>query len=78
MDFLRFIYKYLGMASNDLLDFKRICFGKLLGNREVVAVQKQVCITPQQGRNECGFAHLAGSKDDNRLFFVANALNTSC
>ncbi|MEY3780875.1 MAG: hypothetical protein RLZZ510_858, partial [Bacteroidota bacterium] len=32
----------------------------------------------QQGRNECGFAHLAGSKDDNRLFFVANALNTSC
>jgi hypothetical protein len=66
------------MASNDLLDFKRVCFGKLFGNRLVIAVQKQVCIASQQELNECGFAHLAGSKDDNGLFFVANVLNISC
>lgn len=78
IDFLRFVYKHLGMASNDLFDFKRICFGKLLGNCAVIAVQKQVCIIAQQGLNECGFTHLAGSKDDNGLFFVANALNVRC
>jgi hypothetical protein len=66
------------MASNDLLDFKRICTRQLLCDVTVIAVQKQVCITSQQGLNECGFAHLAGPKDDNSLFFVANALNISC